>query len=82
MNTCLQNNPACRPRKPHRCYLCCQWIAIKEVCVKRVCVNEDGFWTGYMHPECDAATYDWDGGDWECFEKGSMERPTKKEESK
>jgi len=62
-------------RKRYRCWFCNQTIEVGERHLKRVGADEDGIWTMRMHPECEAATSNWDQDDYECHEPGEFKRP-------
>lgn len=66
----------CKPRKIQACYLCGQKIDKGELCERWSGVTPgDGWWTSHAHPECYAATSEWNYDDWECHGFGDMERP-------
>lgn len=60
-------------RKPHACYLCGKPIEAKSKYLERRGMNEDGPLSCRMHLACEVESRDWDEGDWETFEAGTME---------
>lgn len=56
-----------RGRKDHQCGLCLHKIRKGSTHVARRGIDSDsGHTTFRMHFVCEAATHDWDRGDWEC----------------
>ena len=79
MSWYVSSKEGVKARKPHRCDLCGERIAVGELYATRSGVSEgDGFSTTHMHPECHAyesrETVD---SDWyEDISEPAFERPT------
>jgi len=72
----LENYPRpCIPRKRHRCCICDERIEVGEPCCRWSSVlPQEGWRTGYAHPECMDITQDWLSFDWEY--PPEMDRPS------
>lgn len=63
-------------RKEHQCYLCGENILVKEIHRHQVGVMDGEYFDSLrFHVECRKETEDWDEGDWESFEEGTLDRP-------
>lgn len=71
------SNSVVKTRKRHECRGCGENIPAGETVVCRTGVDGDGWWTIYMHPECEIITREWDSLDWECSAPGEFKRPNK-----
>lgn len=65
-----------RARKPHRCYLCGEFVEVGDTYVRRLWSDGGKLSTTKMHVECEAETANWEDWDWEEFFPGDMPRPT------
>ncbi len=54
MSWALSSKNGVRSRKPKRCCLCGEIIAVGELKDTRSGVSDGSFWTMHMHPECHA----------------------------
>jgi hypothetical protein len=70
-----------RARKRHQCCLCGEVIEREEQHVARRGISEGVPITSRMHPECEAATRDWDDETWETVEPGDLDRPRKESDA-
>ena len=57
-------------------FFCAEDICIGDSYDFRSGVNEDGFYTMYMHPECNLATINWKQEDYEIFSGSRLKRGT------
>ncbi len=63
---CLTPNQEVKARKERKCDHCREVISKGEIYITRSGVEPgEGFWRYSVHPECDAATKDWNCDDWE-----------------
>lgn len=67
-----------KARRPHRCRVCDQRIAVGETCDTWTGLEPGtGWWTVWVHPECHEICKEWDDMDWECLFPGDTDRPKK-----
>lgn len=61
-------------RKSHRCRICHDGIDPPAQCISLRCLGDDGYYTLYLHDDCDDYSASWDDDDWGNSNPGSVGR--------